>query len=68
MCKVIMVTPYEQGIFRGESETESIKHTLDEMANIPRKLREMLKENFTLYSSEVEEVTEAKDKTKKKEF
>jgi hypothetical protein len=34
MWKVIMVTPYEQGIFRGESETESIRHTLDEMAKL----------------------------------
>ena len=28
-----MVTPYEQGVFRGQSEAESIRHTLDE---IPR--------------------------------
>jgi predicted choloylglycine hydrolase len=34
MWKVIMVTPYEQGVFRGESEAESIRHTLDEMARL----------------------------------
>jgi len=29
-----MVTPFEQGVNRGESEAESIKHTLDEMARL----------------------------------
>jgi predicted choloylglycine hydrolase len=29
-----MVTPYEQGVLRGKSEAESIRHTLDEMARL----------------------------------
>ncbi len=34
MWKIIMVTPYEQGVDRGISEAGSIRHTLDEMARI----------------------------------
>jgi predicted choloylglycine hydrolase len=34
MWEIIMVTPYEQGLYRGKTEAESIRHTLDEMARL----------------------------------
>lgn len=34
MWKIFMVTPYEQGLVRGKSEVDSIRHTLDEMARL----------------------------------
>jgi len=50
-----MVTPYEQGLLRGKSEVESIRHTFDEMARI-RNFFEIPKKESSDFESQVKSI------------